>query len=181
MTNVVPWFDITARRNFERLLTVPPSNILQLGCFAGDATRWLLDRFPSAAITDIDTFCGSDEHAEFDMAQVEALYRARFAEEWRLETLVGRTVDLLPKMTGRWFDFVYVDADHHAPAVLTDALLAWPLLAPGGIMAFDDFTWGRGLDSMERPERAISAFMDLYAAHFRLLAMNTQVWLRKDD
>jgi len=179
--NVVPWFEITARHNFETHLRTPPSAILQLGCFAGDATAWLLERFPFAAITDVDTFCGSDEHQEIDMAAVETLYRARFADEWRLETLVGRTIDILPKMTGRWFDFVYIDADHHAPAVLMDALLAWPLVAPGGMMAFDDFTWGQGMDNLDRPERGVGAFLDLYHAQFKLLSMNSQVWVKKNE
>jgi predicted O-methyltransferase YrrM len=179
--NVVPWFEITAQANFDKFLRTPPSAILQLGCFAGDATAWLLERFPLAALTDVDTFCGSDEHDGIDMAAVEALYRARFADEWRLETLVGRTVDIVPKMGGRWFDFVYIDADHHAAAVLMDGLMAWPLVAPGGILCFDDYTWGAHTDlgRLERPYSGICAFMDLYRSEFTVLAMNTQVWLHK--
>ncbi len=42
---------------------------------------------------------------------------------------------------GQVFDVVYVDASHMAGDVLSDAVLAWKLLAPGGIMIFDDYAW----------------------------------------
>ena len=37
------------------------------------------------------------------------------------------------------FDLIYIDASHYAPDVLSDAVLAFKLLKPGGILIFDDY------------------------------------------
>jgi predicted O-methyltransferase YrrM len=39
-----------------------------------------------------------------------------------------------------YFDIIYIDADHKASSVLEDAILAFPLLKPGGVMIFDDYS-----------------------------------------
>jgi cephalosporin hydroxylase len=36
--------------------------------------------------------------------------------------------------------FIYIDGDHRASGVLTDLVLAWKLLVPGGVMLCDDAT-----------------------------------------
>ena len=40
---------------------------------------------------------------------------------------------------GTWFDLIYVDAAHEEAAVLRDMENAWSVLAPGGILAGDDY------------------------------------------
>ena len=41
------------------------------------------------------------------------------------------------------FDFIYVDQEHDAEAVAGDLRLWWPLLKPGGILGYRNYT-GRG-------------------------------------
>lgn len=41
------------------------------------------------------------------------------------------------------FDLVYVDGSHMCADVLFDALLAFELLRPGGVIVFDDYEWDR--------------------------------------
>ena len=178
MIDTATWFDLTARENFERHLR-DPQRCLQLGCFTGDATMWLLEH--GCSVTDIDTFEGSDEHAGIDMAEVQEVYLERTAEAERLSTLVGTTDEWLVKLRCEYraFDFIYIDADHHSAAVLSDAVLAWPLLESGGLMAFDDWTWGQELGRFERPHTGISAFMAAYGDHFDVVDANTQLWVRK--
>jgi len=36
------------------------------------------------------------------------------------------------------FDFIYIDGAHEAKFVIQDAVLALPLLKPGGYILFDD-------------------------------------------
>lgn len=50
--------------------------------------------------------------------------------------------------TGPLFDLVYIDGSHMRVDVLVDAVLAWPLLQPGGLMVFDDYEWDRYRDNM---------------------------------
>ena len=77
---------------------------------------------------------------------------------------MGRSQDLLRAMTGEPFDLVYIDASHEAADVLADAVLAWPLLKPGGFLGFDDYTSRRfpepeqyGAGDRRVPGRAASA------------------------
>ena len=175
------WFDITARANFEKHLPHDWDlwRALQLGCFAGDATVWLTEH--GFHVTDIDTFQGSDEHDGIDMDAVRTEYLRR-TDGLRVQNLIGWTDQWLPELRrrGQEFDFIYIDADHHAAAVLSDAVLAWPLLASGGLMAFDDYYWPKeGTTAYERPANGINAFIMAYGDQFDVVEKNTQLWVRK--
>ena len=175
------WFDITARANFEKHLLPlcdQPLYCLQLGCFEGDASVWLMENLPHCVLDDVDTFEGSEEHDEFDMLEVKHIYDDRTAPyEHRIKTWVGDTT-----LIAQWdwkVDFVYVDADHHATSVLRDAVLAWPLLKPGGLMAFDDYEWGQSVPVLDTPQPAINAFVGVFREELEIMEQNVQVWVRK--
>lgn len=85
-------------------------------------------------------------------------------------------------------DFIYIDGNHQAKHVLEDAVLAWPLLKSGGIMAFDDYNWSdfedcpNGLLPGEvgvPPKPAIDAFLLCYQNELEVLECESQVWIRK--
>jgi len=179
----VSWFDITGRANFEKHLLPlrdQPLYCLQLGCFEGDASIWLMENIPRSRLVDIDTFKGSDEHAEFDMAEVQRIYYKRTGpyQMDRIMTWIGET-SLISSWPGKEFDFIYVDADHHATSVLRDAVLAWPLLKPGGLMAFDDYEWGQSVPVLDTPQPAINAFVGVFREELEIMEQNVQVWVRK--
>ncbi len=73
----------------------------------------------------------------------------------------------------------YVDADHTSVAVLMDAELSWPLLKTGGVMAFDDYTWGRDLPPSKTPRPGILLFVDHHKDNIDTLVINSQYWIRK--
>lgn len=77
------------------------------------------------------------------------------------------------------FDFVYIDGSHRAPDVLADAVLAWPLIRPGGVLAFDDYEWGHALPETERPMIAIEAFLRVYADELNVYHNAYQVAVEK--
>ena len=73
------------------------------------------------------------------------------------------------------FSFIYIDLDHHDP---TAAALewAWPRLAPGGILGFDDYFPGR--ERLASPP--IDAFLDQQYRDLRLVHFaNNQLFIRK--
>ena len=78
------------------------------------------------------------------------------------------------------YDFIYVDASHTAPDVLTDACMAWPLLKENGIMVFDDYLWGEQRDVLRRPKLAIDAFANIFAEQLKPLYSGYQYIVRKE-
>jgi hypothetical protein len=118
---------------------------LEIGVFEGRSTVWLLDHIlthPSARLTWIDTFGGGTDHTELDLAGLKQRFHANTARfQGKINGQVGRSQDVLRGMTGARFDLVYIDGSHEAADVLSDAILAWPLLQTGGLLGFDDYDW----------------------------------------
>jgi len=179
------WFTAHAPL-WERLLAPlagRPAHALEVGVFEGRGSVWLLDHVlmhPDATLTWVDTFAGGADHAGMDLAGLEGRFRAntaRFGDKVR--GTVGRSADVLRGMTGERFDLAYIDASHAAADVLADAVLAWPLLKPGGLLGFDDYRW-RGFPEPERcPALGIDAFLAAMRGRYAELHRGDQVWVRR--
>jgi len=179
------WFKVTAQENFERFL-IPLAGqdnltFLQLGAYTGDASVWMLENVLTGAncmLIDVDTWEGSDEeiHKKMNFSEVEAVYDAKV--RGRAVKSKSTTVDYLVKSLFD-YDFVYVDADHTTVGALLDAELAWRNLKSGGILAFDDYTWGSHLPAHLAPKLGINLFIARHQGQFETLVVNGQVWIKK--
>ncbi|MDH4347153.1 MAG: class I SAM-dependent methyltransferase [Thermoleophilia bacterium] len=72
-----------------------------------------------------------------------------------------------------------MDGSHEALDVIVDAALAWRLLARGGAMIFDDYTWDGFGDSLHRPGPAVDASVELVGDHGETLFSGRQLAVRK--
>jgi predicted O-methyltransferase YrrM len=79
------------------------------------------------------------------------------------------------------YDFIYVDANHTADAVASDAEYSWGLLKKGGILAFDDYQWGKDLPPDTTPKPAIDNFLQTHTGEYTQLVDSYQVWIKKND
>ena len=98
----------------------------------------------------------------------------------------GYSIDVLPTFLcdqnyRNFFDLIYIDGSHHAPDVLADAVLSFPLLKIGGVMIFDDYLWHlRGQDQLQCPKPAIDAFINIYFGKLSIIfSPNSQVCAEK--
>jgi predicted O-methyltransferase YrrM len=151
-----------------------PCRILEIGCYEGRATVWLLENIathPHATIKCIDIA----EQASFR----QNILAARSPEKVRLE--IGHSRNLLRLCPANAFDFVYVDGSHETVDVLEDAVLSFRLLRRGGIMGFDDFKWKDSAFPGATPKLAIKAFLSVYRRKITVLWKGYQVWIRKDE
>jgi predicted O-methyltransferase YrrM len=151
-----------------------PCRLLEIGCYEGRATVWLLENIathPDATITCIDPY----PQASF----WKNILAARSPEKVRLEIELSR--NLLRSLPTNTFDFVYVDGDHGTVNVLEDAVLSFILLKRNGIMAFDDFKWKDRAFPGATPKLAINAFLSVYRRKITVLMKGYQVWIRKDE
>jgi len=163
-----------------------PLQCLQIGVFTGDASEWIARHLllhPNSSLDDVDTWEGSDEeaHHAMDFTSVEDYYQDRM----RKYIIDGSVVP--HKTTSRKFftsctkeyDFIYIDGNHTALAVLNDAIDADRHLKVGGILAFDDYQWSAGKDRLDDPKPAIDCFLDIYGPYYNVIIKNWQVWLIK--
>ena len=184
------WFEYV-RPNFEEFLTPlagrDDQRFLQLGVFTGDASVWMCENVLTGKdnlLIDVDTWEGSDEpdHKSMDFEDVFATYQSKI-EPYK------KTIHSY-KSTTTWYlhgirrppsyDFIYIDADHTTVGVILDGELAWPQLKSGGIMAFDDYTWGHASgDPRLAPQVGIDLFLHRHELDYQLLTKNNQVWIRK--
>lgn len=184
------WFAQTAQDNFNTYLAEfkdkPDLKFLQLGVFTGDATVWLCNNIltdKSSKLIDVDTWAGSDEksHAEMDFSDVQRVYQEK-VKDLPVVSIVSDTHKYLIRQLDNFigaFDFIYIDADHTTVGVLLDAELSWPLLKSGGVMAFDDYTWGRDLPPSKTPRPGILLFVEKHKQELDTLVINSQYWIKK--
>lgn len=186
MTDYPNWFNVSAKANFEKFLTKKDGlSALQLGAYTGDASVWMLENLGAIELTDVDTWQGSDEeaHKSMDFSDVEKVYDDKIKSRTIKNKMT--TVEYLTHQLSCYrcissrFDFIYIDADHTTVGVLMDAELAFPLLKSGGIMAFDDYTWGADMPPHLTPALGIDLFLERHDGEYETLAVNEQVWIKK--
>jgi hypothetical protein len=186
------WFNLRAIKYFELMLPKrfadkPLIDFLQIGAYTGDASEWMLDNIitdSSSWLTDVDTWCGSEElvHKEFDWKELENFYDDRMSKYSNLCKIKDQSTNFLQKAEYQHYDFIYIDGDHTAEAVYNDAVLSWECLKPNGIMAFDDYYWSHdSKDPQLSPKPGIDKFLEEYKHQHRLIIMDEQVWISKNE
>ena len=167
----------------ENLKHKPDLRFLEVGSYQGRSTVWLLENVlthPSSKIICIDTFEGSIENTADEKKDLLDIFRhnvSGFGE--KVDTMIGYSQTLLRVLHVETFDFIYIDGDHHAASVLEDAVLAFPLLKPGGVLIFDDYEWTTMEHEIQRPKIAIDAFVNIYQNKLNIVHRGYQVVVQK--
>ncbi len=156
----------------------PAVHALEIGSFEGRSALWFLENIlthHSATITCIDLF-EEDFEATFDR-NVKASGLGH-----KLIKLKGESRISIRSLKNN-FDFVYIDGSHVAKDVLVDAVMAWDLLKPGGMIIFDDYGLRRSpRDSQSDaliPEPAIDAFLKVFRHYVDVVHQDYQIIVRK--
>ena len=183
------WFDIAALGNFDRFLSPmkgqPNLSFLEVGCFEGRATDWVLRNIltsPDSHVTVVDPFTGSHYYQEDGIItdQLEERFKENVEHSIGKVTIhKGFSQEILREIKDS-FDFIYIDGSHKAGDTLEDAILAWRLLKQGGIMIFDDYKWCRFPDNVYlNPGIGIDAFLTVFKDQYELLLQDYQVAVKK--
>jgi len=162
--------------------------ILEIGCFEGRATTWLIENVECQEIICIDTFEGGEEHTPEIMNGVYGRWKKNI--DIALEkTVHDPDVRLVQDNSynglislwkeGKQFDFIYIDGSHIARDVLTDACVAWPMLNIGGVMCFDDYEWGEPIPETHKPKLAIDAFINIFQEDLEVIYKGYQLIVQK--
>jgi hypothetical protein len=176
------------RRWLEPYSGRPNIHALEIGTYEGMASLWLMDNVlthPSCTITCID--CWSDDvndgmggSAAYETFQSNIVVGGR---PWSWHVLRGRSdvglIHFRLKPADDKYLICYIDGGHDAQTVLNDSVLAWPLVASGGTIIWDDYQWPGGDKPTDRPHIAIDAFLRVYDGAYDVLSMDYQVAIRK--
>jgi predicted O-methyltransferase YrrM len=161
-------------------------SILEIGSWEGRSAIFFLEFLPHSRITCIDTFKGGAEHADLDAALVSSI-ETRFDSNLahygvRVRKIKSRSLPALDQLAqdGESFDLIYIDGSHRQDDVLIDSVLAWRVLAPGGVCIWDDYTWGlTDRSPAERPLHAIHTFLDLHLNELQIVHTGDQIIVEK--
>ena len=151
-----------------------PTKYLEIGSFEGASLAFLHSLLKgNIKATCIDPFQNYDEIPATDMSEVEQLFRANMkALDIHPRILLGQSIQRLPELIANdeTFDLIYIDGSHIALDVMADAVMCWRLLAPSGLMIFDDYRWCKA---------AINAFVKLVKNDIEIADVAGQVFLRR--
>jgi SAM-dependent methyltransferase len=166
---------------------------LEIGCFEGRATNYLLDNIltgNNCLIHVVDTFGGSREEAGMNWDEnydFDALFNkfSNNIQNNKEKVIIhrGMSGDILKTDFGKEiFDFIYIDGSHTAYDVLQDAILCHPLLKKGGIVVFDDFGWKdpNNLHPTNSPELGITCFYNAYELAYNPIFQGYQIGFYKN-
>jgi predicted O-methyltransferase YrrM len=156
----------------------PDIHFLEVGSFEGCTSIWLLNNIlthPSSSITCVDFFETAEYEARFDHNVAVSGHADRLAK------LKGKSQDILPTLAGRRFDAMYIDGGHSAAEVYADASLCWPLLKPGGVVAFDDYEWRMHRPPENRPQQGIDRFLDEHRGELEVLHKSYTLVARRTE
>jgi predicted O-methyltransferase YrrM len=168
--------------------------MLEIGAYEGRSTVWFLEDIltgEGSHLTTVDTWEGSAENDAGEMNAVRERFcrnTDEFVASGRLTVVVGRSQPFLAShiargetAPGQGYHIIYVDGSHAAPDVLSDMVLSWALLEPGGVMVCDDYVWAGMTTEQERPRFAIDSFLACFLGQYDELHRGIQMVIRRHD
>lgn len=118
---------------------IPPKRILEVGTRTGISLCQLLSSYRDHSV--IERIVSIDPFDSFTGPNlVRANMRRLNLPHEKVEFIVGKSQDELPKLIkeSAQFDYILIDGDHSKVVAAEDLHLAYLLLAPGGVILFDD-------------------------------------------
>jgi predicted O-methyltransferase YrrM len=127
---------------YKKVSDLKPKKILEVGSYYG-GTLWYWLKLRPEMIVAIDDRPPTMERqamwGEWFKGTGTDLYFLRAESQDR------RTVEVVrDRMGSEKFDFVFIDGDHHAHRCEHDWLAYWPMVRPGGFLAFHDIAHNPG-------------------------------------
>lgn len=186
----------SSRKNIEKIFSkdlIAPKMTMEIGVFEGQTSFWMLDNYPSIDLhIGIDPFRGNYSVDETLLDIVEDRFwqnmqECRHASKFRF---IKAKSNVALYDIHNHLDFIYIDGDHTADAVLTDLVLSFNLLRSGGVMLCDDATNWKYTDHKTNeksgdislcPRLAIDAFIHCNWKNIEVLDLpaNNQVAIKK--
>jgi hypothetical protein len=165
----------------ENVLSNKKINYLEIGCFEGRSSLFILENIKNVSCDFIDTFKGGLEHKEIDFDQVLKNFKnntKNFKKNINLYKMNSETF-FKKKNNTKNYDLIYIDGSHEAKDVYHDAINSFLFLKKNGIIIFDDLFWDDSKDIKLRPITALLYFLTKYFRRIEILYLNEQLIIKK--
>jgi hypothetical protein len=180
------WVEAVAKSKINK---DKPLNILEIGSWEGMSALFILNYFPNAALTCVDTWKGGDEYNDQNgvSAEILGVIEEKFdsnlaAYKNRITKFKGTSWEFFSSCDKKnQFDIIYVDGSHYCDDVLIDALKGFELLKMAGLMIFDDYFWRYYTAPIDNPAGPINAFLKLKKNHCEIVSLHDYLIIRKAD
>jgi predicted O-methyltransferase YrrM len=177
----------------EALKKVNPTNILEIGTFAGTSLIEMLRLYPNAKGTAIDMWTNYDED---NISTLKYIQENNIEKIFDSNVITAGMINRITKIKGdskkilcnllsekKQYDFIYVDGSHKCLDCFADMVLSWELLVSGGILAVDDVLYNyhkveQG-QLLEYPLMAKKHFMEVYKGQYRVISDSYRLFIQK--
>lgn len=190
------WTDIVLSYLQKQFSSDTSLEILEIGSFEGQSCIWFLENIlhkfaKDSSIKCVDHFKGSNEHSASEVKSLYArfnsnirAYVSKYNDEKRQVSVIqSDSINALSFLCEpKHFQMVYIDGNHEAMNVFTDAVLAFRLLVDNGIMIFDDYQWTppeHKENPLLSPRWGIDKFLKLYEDKIEILHKGYQVIVKR--
>lgn len=166
------------KSDLSKLMMTEGNRVLEIGCFEGFSTCWLIDNLlhgPSSEIVCIDPFDG------YWSRMFE--YNVMCSGKARQVTIYkGRSQDILRRLPSfPKFNLIHIDGSHDRRDCLEDIVLSWNLLNPGGIVIIDDYKMRCDETASFPVQEAVDVFLKFYSNSLLVKRLDHQVVVEKRD
>ena len=143
-----------------------PAKILEVGCYQGMSSCWMLDRILT--------------HPQSQLACIEEAFDPCFKEniirtgaESKVTFLKGDTHQLMVNCTPNSFDAIALqDRCKLKQHNKENARLAWKLVKPGGLIIFSYYGWRSPQDPQQDPKEGIDRFLNQVKDCWQLVSLS---------
>lgn len=161
----------------------PGLNYLEIGVFEGRSLIWMLENIltdSTSRATAVDIFGGPS--GDYEQTYRDNLKRS--GSENKVTTIKDFSQSAMRTMPFESYDIIYIDGSHLKNDVLEDAVLAWRLVKPGGLIIFDDYRQLKhyelnGQQIEEIPKMAIDPFVQCFDKYFDVIHNEYQLVIKR--
>ncbi len=163
------WLDL-----FSSLQNRPQTRYLEIGVFEGRSLIWMMENILTHSTSRADVIDNFYDKTE---------RRLRSNLKWvglenKVNVYKGESSQIIPRLDFQ-YDLVYVDGCHCPPHIMTDGVLAWNKLKPGGFLIFDDYQLEKDHHIYKSPQVAIDSFVAVFEAELEVRHKDYSMILQK--
>lgn len=132
-----------------------PNTIIEIGTYEGRTLLYIAENYAKynskLRLVAIDPHMGSTDQTDTTLYLAPNTIQEHFQHNLAVAKFKGFQIDYIRKSSTQGLidlindkicaELIYIDGDHRADPVLTDLVLGFQVLAPGGVMLCDDFAW----------------------------------------